>query len=161
MRKAEERSKEIMQAALDYANNLEDVKPTDEFSRNLCISLGQAFIKGAEFADSHQAEKDMDISWVKEVSGVKEMKRAEEEALKAYPPISIAANYDTISRRDAFEFGYLKAEKDLELTWEDLKTLDDISDDVYAECDVEMLDMKEYYQEVLKRFKNMKDGSKR
>ena len=68
----------------------------------------------------HQAEKDLDISWVKEVSGVKEMKRAKEEALKAYPPRSIAANYDTISRRDAFEFGYLKAEKDLELTWEDM-----------------------------------------
>ena len=57
------REKEIMQAALDYANNLEDVKPTDEFSRNLCISLGQAFIKGAEWADSHQAEKDLKLTW--------------------------------------------------------------------------------------------------
>ena len=33
----------------------------------------------------HQAEKDLrDISWIKEISGVKEMRRAEEEALKAY-----------------------------------------------------------------------------
>ena len=70
----------------------------------------------------HQAEKDLDVvSLVKEVSGVKELSRAEEEALKAYPPQSIAANYDTINRRDAFEYGYLKAEKDLELTWEDTK----------------------------------------
>ncbi len=52
--------------------------------------------------------------------------------------------------------GYHQAEKDLELSWEDLKTLDDISDDVYAECDVEMFDEKEYYQEVLKRFKDLK-----
>ena len=69
----------------------------------------------------HQAEKDLDISWVKEVSGVKEMSRAKEEALKAYPPQSIAANYDTIDRRDAFEYGYLKAEKDLALTLMDIK----------------------------------------
>ena len=62
MSKAEERSKEIMQAALDYANNLDDIKPTDEFRRNLCISLGQAFIKGAEWADSHQAEKDLELT---------------------------------------------------------------------------------------------------
>ena len=63
MSKAEERSKERMQAALDYANNLDDIKPTDEFSRNLCIALGQAFIKGAEWADSHQAEKDLELTW--------------------------------------------------------------------------------------------------
>lgn len=63
MSKAEERSKEIMYAALDYANNLDDIKPTDEFSRNLCIALGQAFIKGAEWADSHQAEKDLELTW--------------------------------------------------------------------------------------------------
>ena len=63
MSKAEERSKEIMQAALDYANNLDDVKPTDDFSRNLCIALGQAFMKGAEWADEHQAEKDLELTW--------------------------------------------------------------------------------------------------
>ena len=52
------REKEITKAALDYANNLDDIKPVDDFSRNLCIALGQAFIKGAEWADNHQAEKD-------------------------------------------------------------------------------------------------------
>lgn len=108
-----------------------------------------------------QAEKDLDISWVKEVSGVKEMKRAEEEALKAYPPRSIAANYDTINRRDAFEYGYLKAEKDLELTWKDMRELNII----FAEVDVEIefckIDIESgtigYYQEVSKRFKEMKE----
>ena len=69
MSKAEERSKEITQAALDYANNLDDVKPTDGFSRNLCIALGQAFMKGAEWADEHQAEKDLELGWedIKEI----------------------------------------------------------------------------------------------
>ena len=86
----------------------------DEFNSN---SAYYGFIEGY-----HQAEKDLrDISWIKEISGVKEMSRAKEESLKAYPPQSIAANYDTINRRDAFEYGYLKAEKDLELTWEDTK----------------------------------------
>ena len=63
MSKAEERSKEIRLAALDYANNLDDIKPTDELRRNLCISLGQAFMKGAEWADEHQAEKDNELTW--------------------------------------------------------------------------------------------------
>lgn len=58
---------------------------------------------------------------------------------------------------DAVKHGYNQAEKDLKLSWEDLKMLDDISDDVYAECDVEMFDEKEYYQEVLKRFKERKE----
>ena len=107
----------------------------------------------------HQAEKDLDVvSWVKEVSGVKDMSHAEEEALKAYPPRTIAANYDTIARRDAFEYGYLKAEKDLELTWEDMRELYII----FAEVDVEIELCKAdniksetigYFQEVLKRFK--------
>ena len=48
------REKEITKAALDYANNLDKVKPVDDFS----IALGQAFIKGAEWADNHQTEKD-------------------------------------------------------------------------------------------------------
>ena len=62
MSKAEERSKEIMQAALDYANNLDDIKPTDEFRRNLCAALGQAFMDGAKWADEHQAEKDNELT---------------------------------------------------------------------------------------------------
>ena len=99
----------------------------------------------------HQAEKDLrDISWIKEISGVKEMRRAEEEALKAYPPQSIAANYDTINRRDAFEYGYLKAEKDLELTWEDVKLIWNITDEM------DNMPEEEFYQEVLKRFKAQK-----
>ena len=83
----------------------------EELSQNRYPTIAEkyAFIDGYE-----QAEKDLDVlSWVKEVSGVKDMSRAKEEALKAYPPRSIAANYDTINKRDAFEYGYLKAEKDV------------------------------------------------
>ena len=107
----------------------------------------------------HQAEKDLgDISWIKEVSGVKDMSRAKEEALKAYPPKSIAANYDTIARRDAFEYGYLKAGKDLELTWEDMRELYIIFAEVDTEIELCKTDITAetigYYEEVLKRFKS-------
>ena len=104
-----------------------------------------------------QAEEDLsDISWIKEVSGVKDMSRAKEEALKAYPPRSIAANYDTINRRDAFEYGYLKSEKDLELTVDDIMKLDALLIEMWNRPSNE-----DKYQEVLKRFKERKDGSKR
>lgn len=112
--------------------------------------------KDAFLLGYHQAEKDLYISWVKEVSSVKELSRAKEEALKSYPPQSIAANYDTINRRDAFEYGYLKAEKDLELTWEDLALIrlafDATEDNINHGCLNISPMTKEYYEEVLKRF---------
>ena len=101
----------------------------------------------------HQAEKDLDVvSWVKKVSGVKELSRAKEEALKAYPPQSIAANYDTINRRDAFEYGYLKAEKDNELTWEDIDWI--VGEAVFRVS--EDSDKEQICKEVLKLFKERK-----
>ena len=127
-------------------------------------SSKEAFLLGY-----HQAEKDLgDISWIKEVSGVKDMSRAKEEALKAYPPQSIAANYYTINRRDAFEYGYLKAEKDLELGWEDIKIILDIENDILRECNSQkelIIDIypkgEDYYGEILKRFKELKNESER
>lgn len=50
---SEEKNKEIMQAALEYVNNLDDIKPTNEFRKNLCILLGQAFMKGAEWQNEN------------------------------------------------------------------------------------------------------------
>ncbi len=47
------REEEILDAALCYANNLEDVPIKDDFSKLLATSLGQAYIKGAKWADSH------------------------------------------------------------------------------------------------------------
>ena len=130
-----------------------------EYAEKFILTVDhQSDVEEAYIDGYHQAENDLDISWVKEVSGVKDMSRAKEEALKAYPPQSIAANYDTINRRDAFEFGYLKAEKDLKLTWEDIRELYII----FAEIDVDIELCKTnikaetigYYQEVLKRFKS-------
>jgi hypothetical protein len=110
-------------------------------------------IEEAYYEGYHQAEKDLDISWVKEVSGVKELSRAKEEALKVYPPQSIAANYDTINRRDAFEYGYLKAEKDLELTWEDIDWI--VGE---AICNTpNNLGKEQICKEVLNRFKERKE----
>jgi hypothetical protein len=49
--------------------------------------------------------------------------------------------------------GYHQAEKDLALTWEDIKKIEALCFRVDRECDLEE---KEYYQEVLKRFKAKK-----
>lgn len=89
------------------------------------------------------------------------MSKAEEKALEKYP----IEMYEEVGwrcvdknayKRHYFIEGYHQAEKDLELTWEDLKMIDEISDQVYAECDVDAFDEKEYYQEVSKRFKKLK-----
>jgi len=45
------REEEILQAALNYANNQSDIPIMNEFTRNLCIALGQAFMTGARWAD--------------------------------------------------------------------------------------------------------------
>ena len=55
---------------------------------------------------------------------------------------------------DAVKHGYHQAEKDLELTWKDIEALDQISTDVFKD-DFDV-GTKEYYQEVLKRFKDLK-----
>ena len=81
------------------------------------------------------------------------MSKAEDRANEIYKgdtPI-------TRLRKKDYCDGYHQAEKDNELTWEDLKALDYLLDDVYAEYDVKMFDKKEYYQEVLKRFKDFKE----
>ena len=128
----------------------------EERAEEYCKStlVGSPYVKKMAYLKGyHQAEKDLDVvSWIKEVSGVKEMNRAKEEALKAYPPRSIAANYDTIARRDAFEYGYLKAEQDLELTWEDISVIREI----ILNLNGYLLTREEYCKEVLKRFKERK-----
>lgn len=99
------------------------------------------------------------------MSGVKDMSRAKEEALKAYPPQSIAANYDTINRRDAFEYGYLKAEKDLELTCDDIEIIVNAFLDFKIESiksgETKKYSDEEYCVEILKRFKDFKEMDKK
>lgn len=75
------------------------------------------------------------------------MSKAEERALEKYPAHkSVFDKYE--KQRYAFICGYMQAEKDLELTWEDIKTIDKLLN----QC----VDYSNPYQEVLKRFKERK-----
>ena len=95
------------------------------------------------------------------------MTKAEVKALEKYPiedgkmwtsafgTFEFDRNY---SERKAFQEGYEQAEKDLAMTWEDIKTIEQIiaTSDWY---DFEIngkLWSKEFYEEVLKRFKEAK-----
>lgn len=97
-------------------------------------------------------------------------KKAEEAARKKYPiywakavmpggyTIDLDANETT---RNVFKLGYETAEKDLVLTWEDMKAITDIADKMMEEIvphhSPEWLETEEkYYTEVLKRFKEAK-----
>ena len=80
------------------------------------------------------------------------MSKAEEKALKEYPQ-NIVTDYNgshdlNYHKRVLYQQGYHQAEKDLELTWEDIKTIDKLLN----QC----VDYSNPYQEVLKRFKEMK-----
>ena len=52
-----------------------------------------------------------------------------------------------------FDKGYHQAEKDLELTWEDMRLIDRIASKLLL---LRQEDDRDFYQEVLKRFKEMK-----
>ena len=56
-------------------------------------------------------------------------------------------------QRVAYIKGYHQAEKDLELTWEDMMAIDDLLDELLPpRRDSDELVLKGYYEEVLKRF---------
>lgn len=94
-------------------------------------------------------------------------KRAEEVALKAYPvdicgytvECRIGAkpqpqDWNEI-RRTHFQEGYEQAEKDLALTWEDIKTITEIADSMLTGTAWDVIDWpdeQKYYEEVLKRY---------
>ena len=56
---------------------------------------------------------------------------------------------------DAVKYGYHQAEKDLELTWEDLAIIKQLSDDFVKHNQTPMSD-EEFYKEIVKRFKERK-----
>ena len=66
-------------------------------------------------------------------------------------------NYD-------FKNGYEEAEKDLALTWQDIKAIVNIADDLLPDprykqdLDASLQSEEAYYKEVLKRFKEEKHG---
>ena len=90
------------------------------------------------------------------------MSKAEERALEVYPIESHEMYDDLYRQRNAYVKGYHQAEKDLELTWKDMRELYVIFAEVDAEIELCKADNIKsetigYYQEVLKRFKNFKE----
>lgn len=101
------------------------------------------------------------------------MSKAEEKSLIAYPKkIEWVGNqwdgapFDVNSeKRFGYQQGYHQAEKDLELTWEDIRIILDAENDIIRECNsqkklviVTYPKGEDYYGEILKRFKERKDG---
>lgn len=90
------------------------------------------------------------------------MSKAEERALEAYPNEHFVDHTYAEMCRGFYEEGYEQAEKDLALTWEDIKTIEQIiaTSDWY---DFEIngkLWSKEFYEEVLKRYLEEKENTK-
>lgn len=86
------------------------------------------------------------------------MTKADKRAL-AYAKSHAYLGYDYDQTYDAVKYGYLQAEKDLALTWEDVQLLD-----FYAmECQVEeskgrkFNSSQEFFEEVLRRFNKTKN----
>lgn len=94
------------------------------------------------------------------------MSKAEERALEAYP-IAMSQHSDNCKEYDSNESdrltfieGYHQAEKDNELTWKDIEKITDIWDDLHEDEAVYSktgCDTPEFYQEILKRFKEVKE----
>ena len=80
--------------------------------------------------------------------------KAEQRAFEAYPVLRCYNDFQMVEEdvnkplREKYQEGYHQAEKDLELTCEDIKTIDKL---IY-QC----VDYSNPYQEVLKRFKNLR-----
>ena len=88
--------------------------------------------------------------------------KAEERALEAYPIRidSTACDCDiNEGARGIYQFGYEQAEKDLALTWEDIKIIVKIlADSDWYDFEINgNLWSKEFYEEVLKRFKEKRN----
>ena len=98
------------------------------------------------------------------------MSKAEERALEKYPQKIEWVGWDgapfdvNSESRVAYKQGYHQAEKDLELTWADMRELYIIFAEVDTEIELCKTDIQAgtlgYYKEVLKRFKESKGNIK-
>ena len=93
------------------------------------------------------------------------MSKAEDRALEKYPKetykeIGWRCVEKNVYKRKYFIEGYHQAEKDLELSWEDMRELYIIFAEVDTEIELCKTDIKSetigYYEEVLKRFNRNK-----
>lgn len=91
-------------------------------------------------------------------------KKAEQRALEAYSHYTAENLDDVIKARKFFAKGYELAEKDLALTWEDMRRisriLDIMVDDDFKGEIPEEWGEEEYYEEVLRRFNKAKEEKK-
>jgi len=104
------------------------------------------------------------------------MSKAEDLALKAYPKMSRISEHHSVipadnkshylgdanaEKREGFIEGYRQAEKDLELTWEDMMIIHKCIKDATNFHLYKMMEgiegQKVVYKEVLKRFKERKE----
>lgn len=102
------------------------------------------------------------------------MTKAEEAAIKAYPDNDVlffAEDADgnthpvtTFGREmNGFIFGYEQAEKDLALTWQDIAKIDDMLREVQnciATSDLPTMGREKYYEEVLRRYNELKNNER-
>lgn len=86
------------------------------------------------------------------------MTKAEEAALKAYPNEHFVDHTYAEMCRGFYEEGYEAAEKDLALTWEDMRKIISIDIEMIddPEAHPEWMEEQPFYEEVLKRFKEAK-----
>ena len=90
------------------------------------------------------------------------MSKAEEAALKAYPKETRDITGFVVDighpqyMRDLYVEGYHQAEKDNELTWEDMKCIIKHYQDIMAEKSRVFVRVEDY-QELLKRYKDYKE----
>ena len=88
------------------------------------------------------------------------MNKAEERALERCPKSeNLTEELRNERKRAIFTEGYHQAEKDLELTWEDIELIVNIDQDTNnEESIIGVRKNEEHYQEVLKRFKDLKNN---
>ena len=94
------------------------------------------------------------------------MSKAEERALEAYPVKeewvgNQYGSYGDVNERfrGIYQEGYHQAEKDLELTWKDMKLIHKITYEESRNVSLNkggVISEQEFYQDVLKRFKDLK-----
>lgn len=82
------------------------------------------------------------------------MSKAEERAQAVYPTWrnSLDDKFNSSSAYCGFIKGYHQAEKDLELTWEDINRIEIIIEDVYKDYP-HGIEVRQFGIEVLKRFR--------
>lgn len=86
------------------------------------------------------------------------MSKAEERALEVYPIESHEMYDDLYRQRNAYVKGYYQAEKDNELTWEDVSKIISIDQQVCGAMGISDYthNHQQAMEEVLRRFKDLK-----